>query len=364
MDLVRHITAVAEVDIPAYANSVSGGYFNASTVPTAQWANHITRELEALVELFGGATAYDDDHQIADFFEVRGALSILAHATDTGVVTTDLTRTVIGATSSQASAAGAIVCGGQGNTASGTASHVEGAGCTASGAATHAEGNGSTASAAASHAEGGVTIASGSSSHAEGNGSTASGTAAHAEGAGTIASGDYSHAEGYGTIASGDRTHCGGEYCELAEDDYIGGGKGAGAVSASGSNQNITWKIAHETGAMHRLNSALVEDTGVGDDVTANEYISHLKTKSLSTAAGSFYTLTWHNTHNSSHANGGKVHAVVQDYSATLGTDGLPIVGHVGVTPSGDIAITLYNAHHTNALAGAVTISVEYVPFM
>ena len=78
----------------------------------------------------------------------------------------------------------------------GVFSTAEGEGNTASGYASHAEGIGSTADGVYSHAEGNSAIASGLYSHAEGGETTASGGGSHAEGRGTKASSDYQHVQG------------------------------------------------------------------------------------------------------------------------------------------------------------------------
>ncbi|USK50923.1 hypothetical protein LIT38_05535 [Bacillus sp. CMF12] len=158
---------------------------------------------------------------------------------------------------------------GEGNTASGRASHAEGGGVDfvdnpaptlASGDGSHAEGVGTIASGIGSHAEGGtfdITItpgpqALGDFSHAEGRSTTASGDASHAEGIGTTAIELASHAEGIGTIASGIRSHAEGAVTTASGDTSHAEGdstEASGTVShAEGSATTASGLASHAEG--------------------------------------------------------------------------------------------------------------------
>jgi hypothetical protein len=117
-----------------------------------------------------------------------------------------------GSWTTSATAAYAIVAGGQNNKALGKWSHAEGFGTTAVGSGAHAEGAISSARGWYSHAEGHGNLASGFCGHAEGSDTTASGPYAHAEGYETLASGIQSHAEGSYSTSSGFHSHAEGWY--------------------------------------------------------------------------------------------------------------------------------------------------------
>jgi hypothetical protein len=89
------------------------------TIVDAYWANAVQEELAAVVEEFGTLDATGDVHtQVRD--ALYGAYSVQADATDTGVVSTDVTRAVIASTSSQSDGV--------------TSAVVASAGCVATGA--------------------------------------------------------------------------------------------------------------------------------------------------------------------------------------------------------------------------------------
>jgi hypothetical protein len=69
MDGNRDVSGVAVV--PAYSGAGTALYFDTGTVPTAQWANHVTRELENILTLFGDVFDPLDDSQIADHMADR-----------------------------------------------------------------------------------------------------------------------------------------------------------------------------------------------------------------------------------------------------------------------------------------------------
>lgn len=115
-----------------------------------------------------------------------------------------------------------------------------------------ANGNGNKATGIASHAEGSKTIAAGANSHAEGNNTAALNGNTHAEGDSCKASGNVSHAEGYNCIASGSASHAEGNNTTAAGiNSHTGGINTQVNTNANNSfahGNNIIIKTANTTG--------------------------------------------------------------------------------------------------------------------
>lgn len=142
---------------------------------------------------------------------IDGTRIIIVPNANTFLVPVNVTATGnAGTWDTSATAAYAIVAGGQNNKAFGLRSHAEGHNSIAAGITAHAEGTFGYASGSMSHAEGGYAMATGWGAHAEGLYSVASGVSAHAESGNTTASGAYSHAEGIQCVGSGYATHAEG----------------------------------------------------------------------------------------------------------------------------------------------------------
>lgn len=115
---------------------------------------------------------------------------------------------------------------------------VNGNGNKATGIASHAEGSKTTAAGANSHAEGNNTVALNGNTHAEGDSCKASGNVSHAEGYNCMASGSASHAEGNNTTAAGANSHTGGINTQV----------NTNANNSFAHGDNIIIKTANTTG--------------------------------------------------------------------------------------------------------------------
>jgi hypothetical protein len=113
---------------------------------------------------------------------------------------------------------------GNGNKATGFASHAEGSRSIATGTNSHAEGNNTAALNGNTHAEGDSCKASGNVSHAEGYNCVASGSASHAEGNNTIAAGANSHAGGISTQVNADNSFAHGNNIIVKTANTVGVG--------------------------------------------------------------------------------------------------------------------------------------------
>ncbi|MBP7149790.1 MAG: hypothetical protein KBD01_19870 [Acidobacteria bacterium] len=86
--------------LPPYSEDGTPGYFNDGTTITPQWCNQITEELRNVLIAAGITPSCMSDTQLVE--ALSGALAAIGHATDTGVVTTPLRRSVIASSSSKA----------------------------------------------------------------------------------------------------------------------------------------------------------------------------------------------------------------------------------------------------------------------
>jgi len=197
--------------------------------------NLITEELRNLVVACGGTPSAVDDTQISTVLAPKIS-GILSHATDTGVVSTDHKRVVVGATASQANGVNSVVVGGNTNTASGTNAQVSG---------------------------GTVNRASGADAQVSGGyGNTSSGSESQISG-------------GSDNVASGYRSHvAGSRNVELNTPNAVGGGYDAGtAITPSDANQNLSWLLNSDGGHAHFAGTAKIGgdvDAGTGEKISLN----------------------------------------------------------------------------------------------
>jgi hypothetical protein len=184
------------------ASNVVGTVTSASFARSASFANFATNAGYA-----NNAGLASDASSIASAITNNGDNYLLT-ATGTGTIQGESQLTYDGTT---LTALGTFIQG-EGGSATGTDSHVEGhKNNSAIGDGSHAEGENTQANGPYSHAEGSGTVAEGPYSHAEGSGTVAEGDSSHAEGESTQANGRFSHAEGRGAISNGDNSHAEGE---------------------------------------------------------------------------------------------------------------------------------------------------------
>lgn len=133
--------------------------------------------------------------------------------------------------------------GSKNNSATGDYSHAEGYTTNSAGQYSHAEGYNNQAIGDYSHAEGSgtETNSNGFASHAEGQGTITFGTASHAEGDSTQTIGSYSHAEGSNTVTVGNVSHTEGNLTQTGfEEGYLSTAVGAGTCSLDASYGDVS----------------------------------------------------------------------------------------------------------------------------
>lgn len=85
---------------PAYTADGGGGWFTTGTRVSSEWLNHLQAELKAILDAAGVTLSKASDNQLVGV--LKGALGVVAHATDTGTVSTILKRVLLGAGDSSA----------------------------------------------------------------------------------------------------------------------------------------------------------------------------------------------------------------------------------------------------------------------
>lgn len=248
--------------LPSVLPTVAPGYFADDTgtgangtIPTADWCNGIQEEIYGVVEAGGLVLDKADNTQLLQV--VKGVLATASDAADTGVVSTVNNRAVFASTTSRASGAISACVATSGSVVTAPTSVI----------------------AASDKCEAiGLDLNAVLTSH----GSAVSGL-------------------GSVLVAS--------HHAELHDNNTIAGGYSVAAAGAFGAaNQNLTWKIASQSGTLYLAGSAAIgcdPDTGTGEKIllngalgtiTADSYLSTgatLKVPASGGAADTAGTITW-----------------------------------------------------------------------